>query len=302
MNVLAWLMILLIIVPVSAMVWSFIAVDRSGMAAVQSNLGRGVYPATTGSPKTTRNPTVVASRMAGLRDLSVRLAPKGYAGWLDKLLAKAGRPEGMPLERLLIVKPALALAAAFMSILVGTQSPTGILLLFMILLPVLAYFAPDVFIHGRGAERQKVIEMELPNTLDQLLIAVEAGLGFEAAMARSARNGTGPLAAELIRASQDLQVGRSRKEAYLAMAERAGVPDLRNFVRAVVQADSYGISLTGVLRTQAKQMRIRRRQRAEEKAMKLPVKVLFPLMVCILPVLFIVVLGPAIISIMDTLG
>ena len=117
-----------------------------------------------------------------------------------------------------------------------------------------------------------------------MLISVEAGLGFESAMARAGQNGKGPLAEELVRTLQDMQVGRSRKDAYLALAERSGVPDLRSFVRAVVQADSYGIALAGVLRTQAKQMRVKRRQRAEEKAMKMPVKVLFPLMLCILPV------------------
>jgi tight adherence protein C len=205
----------------------------------------------------------------------------------------------MPLERLLIAKPALALVAAVISILFALKSPTGIVLLIIVLLPVLAYFIPDVLIHGRGAERQKAIEMELPNTLDQMLISVEAGLGFETAMARAGQNGKGPLAEELVRTMQDIQVGRSRKDAYLAMAQRADAPDLRSFVRSVVQADEYGIALANVLRTQAKQMRVKRRQRAEEKAMKLPVKVLFPLMFCILPVLFIVIIGPAVISVMQ---
>jgi tight adherence protein C len=118
-------------------------------------------------------------------------------------------------------------------------------------------------------------------------------------MARAGQNGKGPLAEELVRTLQDLQVGRSRKDAYLAMAQRTDVPDLRSFVRSVVQADAYGIGLAGVLRTQAKQMRVKRRQRAEEKAMKLPVKVLFPLMFCILPVLFIVIIGPAVINVMN---
>ncbi len=207
----------------------------------------------------------------------------------------------MPLERILIAKPALALVAAFFSIFLATKSPTGILLLLTFLLPVLAYFVPDILIHGRGAERQKAIEMELPNTLDQMLISVEAGLGFESAMARAAQNGKGPLAEELVRTLQDLQVGRSRKDAYLALAQRTDVPDLRSFVRSVVQADAYGIALASVLRTQAKQMRVKRRQRAEEKAMKLPVKVLFPLMFCILPVLFIVIIGPAVINVMKNM-
>ncbi|MCI9871520.1 type II secretion system F family protein [Arthrobacter humicola] len=290
MSVMAWLLVGLIIVPISAMIFSLIAVDRGGLAAVRGNLGRGLRLA---------QESTSTAESRGPAGLGIRMTPKGYAGWLDKLLAKAGRPAGMPLDRLLVAKPALALVAAFVSMLFLAKSPSGILLLLVLLLPVLAYFVPDILIHGRGAERQKAIEMELPNTLDQMLISVEAGLGFEAAMARAGQNGKGPLAQELVRTLQDMQIGRSRKDSYLAMAERSDVPDLRSFVRSVVQADTYGIALAGVLRTQAKQMRVKRRQRAEEKAMKLPVKVLFPLMFCILPVLFIVVIGPAAINVMN---
>jgi tight adherence protein C len=203
----------------------------------------------------------------------------------------------MPLERLLVIKPALALVAGIVGILLIFKNPTGTTILLALFVTVLAYFVPDLLLHSQGAKRQEAIELELPSTLDQMLISVEAGLGFESAMARAGQNGKGPLAAELLRTLQDMQVGRSRREAYLAMAERTGAPDLRSFVRAVVQADLYGIAIASVLRTQAKQMRIKRRQRAEEKAMKLPIKVLFPLMLCILPVLFIVILGPAVINI-----
>ncbi len=290
MTVMAWLMVGLIIVPISAMVWSFISIDRQGLASVRSNLGRGNRIAVEGN---------AAAESHGQAGLGVRLTPKGYAGWLDKLLAKAGRPASLPLERLLIAKPAFALVAALISILIVVKSPTNAGILLATFLTVLAYFVPDILIHGRGAKRQKAIEEELPNTLDQMLISVEAGLGFEAAMARAGQNGKGPLSEELVRTMQDMQVGRSRKDAYLAMGQRSDVPDLRSFVRSVVQADTYGIALANVLRTQAKQMRIKRRQRAEEKAMKLPVKVLFPLMFCILPVLFIVLIGPAVISVMQ---
>ena len=125
-----------------------------------------------------------------------------------------------------------------------------------------------------------------------MTIAVEAGLGFESAMARAGRNGKGPLAEELVRTLQDIAVGQPRREAYLALADRTGVADLRRFIRAVVQADAYGVSIADVLRTQAQEMRLKRRQRAEEKAMQIPVKVIFPLILCILPTLFIVLLGP----------
>jgi tight adherence protein C len=167
---------------------------------------------------------------------------------------------------------------------------------------VVAYFVPDLLIYSRGQERQAAIALELPDTLDQMTIAVEAGLGFDAAMSRTGHNGKGPLARELVRTLQDMQIGMSRREAYTALADRTGAPDLRRFVNAILQADKYGISISAVLRTQASEMRSKRRQRAEEKAMKIPVKVLFPLMLFILPVLFIAMLGPAAINVIDTLG
>ena len=130
-----------------------------------------------------------------------------------------------------------------------------------------------------------------------MTIAVEAGLGFDAAMAKAGRNGKGPLAEELVRTLQDIQFGQSRRQAYESLAGRTDVVDLRRFVRAVIQADRYGVAIADVLRTQAAEMRMKRRQRAEEKAMQIPVKVIFPLMLCILPVLFIVLLGPAVMDI-----
>ncbi|MCP8998419.1 type II secretion system F family protein [Pseudarthrobacter sp. RMG13] len=290
MSAMAWVIIALVILPSSFMVWSFVSVDRRGFAAVQSNLGRGLRAA-----EGRDSPVDTKSTMA----LGTRLTPKGYVAWLDKLLARAGRPTNLPLERLLIAKPALALVVGVLGILLILRSPAGTTVLMALALTLLAYFVPDILIHGRGAKRQSAIELELPNTLDQMLISVEAGLGFETAMTRAGQNGKGPLAEELIRTLQDMQVGRSRRDAYLAMATRTDVPDLRSFVRAVVQADIYGIAIANVLRTQAKQMRVKRRQRAEEKAMKLPVKVLFPLMFCILPVLFIVIIGPAVINVMN---
>jgi tight adherence protein C len=166
----------------------------------------------------------------------------------------------------------------------------------------LGYFIPDLLLYSKGQERQKVIQLELANTLDQMLISVEAGLGFEGAMSRAGENGKGPLAEELVRTLQDMQVGRSRREAYLALAERTNIPELRSFVQAIIQADTYGIAISRVLRVQAKVMRMKRRQRAEEKAMKLPVMILFPLLFFIFPVLFIAILGPAVINTVVTLS
>lgn len=288
MNPIAYAAILAIIAPVSLMTWLALTGDRAGLRNIQTNLGR--RPETAGS---------VVSAAGQLAALSRKVTPKGYASWLDKQLAGAGRPKDWPLGRVIMVKPLLALTGAILGTMLVAGSPTITNVLLMVGVTALAYFVPDILIRNNAQKRREQIKLELPDTLDQMLISVQAGLGFETAMARAGQNGKGPLADELIRTLQDIQVGRSRKEAYLAMAQRVDVPDLRSFVRAVVQADSYGIAIAGVLHAQAKDMRVKRRQRAEEHAMKMPVKMLFPLIFFILPTLFIVVLGPTAMSIMD---
>ena len=165
---------------------------------------------------------------------------------------------------------------------------------------VLGYFVPDLLLRSRGRGRQDALQLELPDILDQMLISVEAGLGFESAMAKAAAKGKRPMAVELGGTLQDMQMGQSRREAYQDMAGRSSVADLRSFVRAVVQADTYGIGIAKLLRVQAAEMRLKQHQRAEERAMKLPVKILFPLLFCILPVLFIVILALAVLNIIRT--
>ncbi|KQR82925.1 secretion system protein [Arthrobacter sp. Leaf337] len=292
MTPIAWLIIAAVVLPLAYFTWVLVTLDRRGALAVQTNLGQGF----------TQSGNVAVQRAPMLLGISKRLTPGSYEAKLDRWLALAGRPESMPLEKLIIAKPVLALVGAVLGILMFRNSPSLQNVGIGIFITVLAYFVPDLLVYNKGIKRQEAIMLELPNTLDQMLISVEAGLGFEAAMGRAAEYGDGPLAQELMRTLQDMQVGRPRQEAYQAMADRSSVSDLRSFVRAVVQADKYGIGLAKVLRTQAKQARVKRRQRAEEKAMKLPVKVLFPLLVFIFPVLFIVLLGPAAINIMETLG
>lgn len=131
---------------------------------------------------------------------------------------------------------------------------------------------------------------------------ISASLGFDAAMIRVARNGKGALAGEMIRAMQDIQVGQPRRIAYADLGERSGVPELRRFMRAIVQAETYGLALADVLHTQADEMRIQRRQKAEMKAMEIPVKVVFPLILCIMPSMFIVLVGPAVIRVAEALS
>ena len=292
MTLMAWGLIALVIMPATFLVWSLLALDRGSIIAVQTNLGRISHT----------NDGHAAGRPPIVLGLARRLTPGSYEARLDRLLAIAGRPMSLPLEKMIVAKPLLALAGFGFGLFVFSKSPSAGIAFFAVGLTLLGYFGPDLVIYNRGLKRQQTIELELPNTLDQMLIGVEAGLGFEAAMARTAHHGNGPLAEEFLRTLQDIQVGRSRGEAYQSLAERSTVQDLKSFVRAVVQADKYGIGLATVLRTQANQMRVKRRQRAEEKAMKIPVKVIFPLILFIFPVLFIVIAGPAAIRILATVG
>ena len=266
--------------------WSLFA--RPGATAVQArdNLVRGIELPHAGSG-------AGRSRPGLLGQLAKALTPRGTAARLNRLAGTAGRPAAWPVPRLVAAMLVLAAIAAGLGLLLISGGPTLLSVLLMVAVTVVAYFLPELLLYSRGQERKEAISLELADTLDQMTIAVEAGLGFESAMARAGANGKGPLAEELVRTLQDIAVGQPRREAYLALAERTGVVDLARFIRAVVQADAYGVSIADVLRTQAQEMRLKRRQRAEEKAMQIPVKVIFPLILCILPTLFIVLLGPA---------
>ncbi|MCM3484465.1 type II secretion system F family protein [Kocuria rosea] len=218
---------------------------------------------------------------------------------LEALYSKAGRPADWPVARLMAYKVyALAGAALLGMLFLLLTNGNGMIVLMVAVLVPVSYFVPELLLYSRGTERQKAIGLELADTLDQMMIAVEAGLGFESAMARAGHNGKGPLAEELVRTLQEMRVGIPRRDAYLALEQRTDVPDLRMFTRAVIQADAYGISISAVLRTQANEMRVKRRQRAEEAAQKIPTKILIPLMLFILPVLFLTVLGPTVLNVL----
>ncbi|WP_163161927.1 type II secretion system F family protein [Arthrobacter sp. Alg241-R88] len=272
--------------PLGWLAWSVLSVDRKSRTATVALLNRG-----------RQVPEAAEKKTSGvLAGIGFRLTPPAYVRKLDRLLSLAGRPLSMPLEKVLGGKIALGVAGACLGVYLSSIGTTPLMKLAGVFVLVLGYFIPDLLLYSKGIERQKAMQLELANTLDQMLISVEAGLGFEGAMARAGENGKGPLAEELVRTLQDMQVGRSRRESYLALAERTNIPELRSFVQAVVQADTYGIAISRVLRVQAKVMRVKRRQRAEEKAMKLPVMILFPLLFFIFPVLFIAILGPAVIN------
>jgi len=221
---------------------------------------------------------------------------------IERDIMLAGRPAGWTIRRILVLKPALSVGALLILISLVSSNPSAINWVVGIVSVVAGYFAPDIIIGKRAEARQLLIRQELPDILDQVTISIEAGLGFEAAFARIGERRSGPMADEIVRAVQDMRLGMSRRDAYQGLADRTDVDDVRSFVKAVIQAEQYGVSMASVVRTQAQEMRFKRRSRAEGAALKVPVKILFPLLLCILPVLFVVVLAPAIISMGETLG
>lgn len=287
MPPLVWAALAAVVLGVSGTLYVAVAQPGRPPAQVSLNLTRGL--SVTGAEPVDR-------RRGGAGAVLRALTPDSAAHRMRRLLARAGAPAAWPLARLLWGKLVLAGVGGVLGLLFLVSNPTLLVVLLVPTVTAVLYFLPELLLHSRGQERQAAIALELADTLDQMTIAVEAGLGFEAAMARAGRNGKGPLAQELVRTVQDIAVGRPRRDAYRALAERTQVTDLKRFVGAVNQADAYGVSIADVLRTQAGEMRLKRRQRAEEKAMQIPVKVIFPLMLFILPTLFIVLLGPAVLD------
>ncbi len=231
-----------------------------------------------------------------------KLSPANVIKTLERRIRQAGASGSWVLERVLAAKLLLGLGSFIFGIwrLSGHFS-TGWLLLVLVG-TLIAYYLPDLILSRRADKRQKRIQQALPDTLDQLTISVEAGLGFEAALARVSRTGTSPLAEELNWALQDIAMGVPRSRALRGLIERTAVPDLKHFVLAILHAENYGMPIARVLTVQAAELRLKRRQRAEEVAMKIPVKIIFPLALCIFPSLFIVLLAPAMIRIYRELG
>jgi tight adherence protein C len=207
---------------------------------------------------------------------------------------QAGHPHGLDLPRLLGIKITLA-AMALM----------GLLLYGQVVLAVIAaavlYFLPDYWVLSVRDDRQNRIQVDAADMIDQMTICVEAGLGLDAAIARVAATTNGPLAEELRRTMNDIRAGVPRAQALRALADRTQTPEIRQLVTALLQAQKHGVPLAETLRVQSTQMRLKRTQRTEEKAAKLTVKMLFPIILCFLPVFMIVIMVPSVLTIFDAL-
>lgn len=226
-----------------------------------------------------------------------RLTPAQLVSGLERKRDLAGAGTGWTIERLLAAKLLLGATGLLLGLAVFASNPSAAMFAAAAVFTIGAFYGPDLILGARGRERQKQIQRSFPGMLDQLTICVEAGLGLDAAIARAARTGTGPMAEELVRVLQDVQLGVSRQTALESMLTRTDVPDIRHFVVALGQANRYGVPVVQALRAQAIEAREQRKARAEEHAQQMSVKLLFPLVFCILPSLLVVLLGPAAIRI-----
>jgi len=285
------------------MVWWAVSGDRRNGAAAR-NLSLAAGPSTDAHRALLDHGAadrVVGPLLERLAARARRLTPAGRIDALERRILLAGT-SAWPLERVLALKLLGGAGGAGLGLLLVTSKGGALNVVLAVGMALLGFFLPDLLLYNQAEKRQVLLRRELPDTLDHLTVSVEAGLGFDAALARAAHAGKGPLAAELARTLQDVQAGMSRGQALRALLDRTDVAELKQFVHAVIQAESFGIPLAQVLRVQASELRVKRRQLAEERALKLPVKVLFPLVFCIFPTMFIVILGPAALRMIDTLG
>ncbi len=241
-----------------------------------------------------------------------RISPGNTLEKTEQRLAHAGNPRGINVEGFYGLKGVVSVAFAvlmtgfmYCNIWPGVvpyppQVPVSALMWGVAAL-VIGFFFPDMWIRDEVQRRRKRISRALPDTIDIIAISVEAGLGFDAACQRVATKAKDDLAFEFERYLVELRLGKSRREALRNINWRTGVPDLSQFVTAIIQADQLGVSIANVLRIQSEQMRMRRRQRAEEQAQKAPLKMLFPMAIFIFPSIFVVILGPVVPSIMNSL-
>jgi tight adherence protein C len=273
------------------------SLGRAGVARGLSAI-HNVYAAGGPGPAAMDRGAAVTNRIGRIG----RAGTPGRAlSWLRQRLDYAGNPPNWNVDRLFEVKGLGLLLGGLCGVALGLMLAAGPGAITGGLAgAAVGFFAPDGVAYHLGVRRQEEIQLTLPDILDTLTISVEAGLGFDAALAQVTRFGKGPLAGEFARVLQEIQIGRSRVDALRAMAQRTRVAELRTFCATVVQASELGIPIAGVLREQSREMRIRRRQRAEELAQKVPVKILFPLIFCLFPSLFIVVLGPGAIALLHT--
>jgi tight adherence protein C len=268
--------------------------QRATARAVAANFERGLAGR---HPVGSAAPVDATSLLRPVRDAVLRragrLTPAARTEVIERRIVLAGLQGTWPIERVLTAKVVLAAFGALLGALWLAAGASPLTVLLAGAATAGGWYVPDAILRGRADERRAALRAELPDVVDRLCIMVEAGLGLERALTRTARAGDGPLCTELARTMQDVHLGTRRGDALQALADRTDLADLRRVVGSLRQAEQFGVPVAQVLRSEASALRDRQQQLAEELAAKLPVKVLFPLIFCILPALLLVVLGPA---------
>lgn len=265
---------------------------KAAKRAVSENLKRGTAAMTLPAA-----PLQSAVERSGTQSLLLKFTPQGWTEKIAGKLARSGVDSNITPDKVVLAKLGMAGFIAFFFFVMASKTGMPLLWLGIPFGALGGFFLPELLIYNTALKRREAIDLELPDILDQMSVAVSAGLGFESALMRVAMNAKGSLPPEFIRTLQDIQMGMSRKMAFQDLADRTGSEYLTRFTRSIISAETHGLPLTHVLKTQADELRDIRRQNAEKQAAQIPVKVTFPMMVGILPVLFIVVLGPAAINI-----
>lgn len=247
-----------------------------------------------GLPDATPEPSPLEATMRQLGQSTRRILPNALVDGLEVNLVQAGHPHGLDLPRLLGIKITLAAMAA-LSLLVYGQG------LLAIVAAAALFFLPDYWVLSVRDDRQNRMQADAADVIDQMTICVEAGLGLDAAIARVATTTEGPLTDELRRTMSDIRAGVPRAQALRALADRAQIVEIRQLVTALLQSQKHGVPMAETLRIQSAQMRLKRSQRTEEKAAKLTVKMLFPIILCFLPVFMIIVMVPSVLTIFKAL-
>ncbi len=231
----------------------------------------------------------------------IKITPAEIISSLEAKIIKGGNPGNLTVKEWVNIQALLAVGLPALTFLLCREGKANAGITFLLILTevALAFVLPGFILGKIITARQKVILYSLPDVIDLLTVSVEAGLGFDGALMKVVEKKPGPLASEFEKVLQEIKVGRQKRDALRDMAKRIDIQDLTAFIGSVIQADQFGVGIANVLRIQAEQIRLRRRQRAQERAMKVPVKMLLPMVVFIFPTLFIVLLGPVIIQLID---
>ncbi|WHH60534.1 type II secretion system F family protein [Petroclostridium sp. X23] len=252
-----------------------------------------------------RKPFLIRIVQPAVRQMTgfmLKVTPKEIINSYEMKIIAAGNPFNYGVNEWLTTQMFFMLVVPVFTVILGMVSDAAIekILLFAVLEIIVGAFGPSMILITKTQQRQKEITKTLPDILDLLTVSVEAGLGFDAALGKVVEKMPGVLAKEFDKVLQEIKMGKPRKDALRNMSDRLGVVDVTTFIASVIQADQLGVSIGNVLRVQSDQMRVRRRQRAQEKAMKAPIKMLLPMVFFIFPTIFTVLLGPVVIRLMET--